>query len=146
VNILHYYVAPNPLTGVPSLWRAQGTVSGDPTIPFEVIPGTETLLEEHIEDFQVAYGVDEGIPPGNPALYTFRNGLPSTFNGLLRSVRINLVARSHQPLRDWQDQALSGDYHPLSVENHAPSPASDGYRRAWYRWRVEVPNMSTGAL
>lgn len=153
VNIFHYYVAPNPATGVPALWRARGTISGDPTAPFmhappapPPTPPPETMLEENIEDFQVTYGVDEGIPPGNPIFYTYRSGLPPDFNGLLRSVRINVVARSRQPLRDWQDQALGGDFHPLAVENHAPAATADGYRRSWYRWRVEIPNMSAGAL
>ena len=57
----------------------------------------------------------------------------------LRSVRVSLVARSQNVVRDGDGNPAT--YGPLQVEDRNPAPGNDGRRRSLYTRRVELSNL-----
>lgn len=152
VSLVHFYVANAP-NGVPALYRSLGDVATDTTgRPFSDRPGSQRLIQTNVEDFQVAYGMDSGATPVDPNNYTFQHGLAPGFNGNLRALRINVVARTNNPMRDSQNNLAAGSSTlfglvPVTVENHVPPLIPpDGFRRSLYSRRTEVLNMLTANL
>ncbi len=130
----------------PALYRETGTLSGATPPAFVVNSVTRTLLQPNIEDLQIAYGVD---PTGTnqPDQYVFSNGFPDAFASALRAVRVSVVAIHDRQLKRG-DATTNTSYRPISpLENHDQTLApNDGYRRSLYTRRVELPNLSLGAL
>jgi len=132
--------------GVSSLYRETGTLSGQTPPSFVAASVTRTLLQRNIEDLQIAYGVD---PTGTnqPDQYVFSNGFADGFALPLRAVRVSVVAIHDRQLKNGDTSSITR-YHPISpLENHDQTLApNDAYRRSLYTRRVELPNLSLGAL
>jgi hypothetical protein len=145
-NAYHYYLATNE-RGRPALYRSDAVIDTGAGIFKD--SGTPLQIQDGIEDFQVAYGLDT-TNAMDPAQYTFQDGLGAAFVSGLRSVRVSLVSITGKTIRDTQVKTSSGsDLIQLEqVENHTrPAGAvKDGLRRSLYQRRVELPNMATGVL
>lgn len=117
-------------------------------VPFQASPEQISVVQEDIEDLQIAFGVD----PTNgtdPASIQWINGLGPAYSNGVRSVRITVVARSARVYRDDLGNAMrSSDYQAKTkVEDHViTSPVPDGHRRILYTRRVELPNMAPANL
>jgi prepilin-type N-terminal cleavage/methylation domain-containing protein len=161
----HYFVKAIPAIGNQVAWtglyRHRGIVLPDGLgRPLSDDPlYNDELVQVGVEDLQVAYGVDAnnsgdpaqyayGVPNGAPTDY----GLPPGFNAAtpIRTVRLTVVARSQQSRQETggnQQQVRSlglGAGGGLQVENHL-IPA-DGFQRAVYSRRLELPNLTPIAL
>lgn len=147
VRLLHFFIGTNVHTGRKALMRAEGKpvsdVSGRPFMDM----GDPVVVQDYVEDFQVAFGLD-ATNTGDPAKYTFQNGLKPEFTPGLRSVRVSVVATGRTPRRDNRNQAVLSDDLPLAVENHTPPPAAsaDGYFRSLFSRRAELPNLASASL
>jgi prepilin-type N-terminal cleavage/methylation domain-containing protein len=119
----HFTVAPDPETGVPTLWM-------DPDGPEGVDPAEP--LAEGIEDMQIAVGLQTagaGIEwIGTTAGYT----VPP---GSVRAIRIALVGRDPRPLLG---SAVSA--RPPSLNR--PAGAADNFRRRVLTSVVEIRNLT----
>lgn len=146
VTLVHYYIAPDPATSRPALYRAEGKLQADAEgRPFSDVEGSARQVQSDVEDLQVAYGFD-AVGGSRPEDYAFQHGLGAAYAPGLRSLRVNVVARGWKAQRTAQDTQLAG-LKPVSVENHAvDSLPEDGLRRGLYTRRVELPNMAPGAL
>jgi prepilin-type N-terminal cleavage/methylation domain-containing protein len=146
VTLVHYYIAVDPTSSRPALYRAQGQLAQDARgRPFSDVAGTERMVQLDIEDLQVAFGFD-AAGSGRPDGYAFQHGLGTAWLPGLRSVRVSVVGRGPGVQRDARDVVMSG-LRPVSIENHAPTGApEDGFRRSLYTRRVELPNMAAGVL
>lgn len=139
---LHFYIGTEPMSGHPALYRSVGTLGQDAMgRPF--VDGETTLIQGEIEDLQVSYGVDT-TNSGNPANYTFQNGLGPAFIPGVRAVRVTVVSRTRKTERDASNGVISSG--PISVENHLPAAAPDGYRRAQNSRRFELVNLGASNL
>jgi hypothetical protein len=145
-NVYHYYLATNA-QGRPSLYRSEAVIDTGAAIFKDT--GTPLLIQDGIEDFQVAFGLD-ATNAMDPAQYAFQDGLNPDFVSGLRSVRVSLVSVTGKRMQDTQVRgSTSSDLIPLpQVENHtrAAGVKPDGLRRSLYQRRVELPNMATGVL
>jgi type II secretory pathway pseudopilin PulG len=163
----HYFVKVMPATGTfppwTGLYRHRGTVQADALgRPLSDDPAyQDELVQVGIEDLQVAYGIDANNT-GDPAQYAYGNptgaptdyGLPPPFSAAtpLRTVRLTVVARSQQVRADTGGNTSGagiksvglGAGGGLQVENHL-IPA-DGFQRAVYSRRLELPNLTPIAL
>jgi prepilin-type N-terminal cleavage/methylation domain-containing protein len=161
----HYFVKVIPAIGSQVAWsglyRHRGLVAADPLgRPLSDDPVyNDELVQVGVEDLQVAYGFD-ATNTGDPAQYTYGTptgaptdySLPPGFNAAtpIRTVRLTVVARSQQSRHETggsQQQVQSsglGAGGGLQVENHL-IPA-DGFQRAVYSRRLELPNLTPIAL
>jgi hypothetical protein len=131
--------------GRPGLYRQTGLLTGN--TPPAFIPTTinEGLVQEDIEDLQFAYGVD---PSGLnlPDNYTFTDGFPDGFTRPLRSVRVSVISIHERRMVNGDSTGIQ-IYQPIRTENHDVSGAPlDAFRRSLYTRRVELTNLSPGAL
>ncbi|WP_233278194.1 PilW family protein [Myxococcus stipitatus] len=151
VRLVHFFIAPHPTTGRPSLMRADGRLQVDPTgRPFsDVDPATSLpmVVQENVENLQVAFGFDS-TGQEDPAKYTWQHGLLPAYTPGLRAVRINVVATGRNQRRNTQSTAVLDDDKPIAVENYAPPPpvAADGLYRSLYTRRLELPNLAAANL
>ena len=155
VRVIHFFVGTDPLSpGHTHLFLEDGQLSfNNPINPFKSVANTKTLVQEDIEDFQVAYGFDTVAGLGNPDGYQFQQGLPPVqlaAKNNLRALRISVVARTSKQLRTTEDGTsvngvgLIGGTLPMTVENHVPvlpGGRGDGFGRTLYFRRVELPNL-----
>ncbi len=153
-SVKRYFVGPDPRTNLPSLMvqtavprTSGGSASAN---PFQVTtPAQISVVQENIEDLQLAFGVDptNGADPANVVWANNANFGPAYTAGL-RSLRISVVAKSSSEYRDQSGALLqSSDYQARpQVEDHGVSLLPDGYRRILYTRRVEVPNMASANL
>lgn len=143
VEIVHYYVRPNPVTNRPELVRSLGAVSPNPTstAPF-VDPGTQGQVFEDVEDLQVAFG--RGLAPA--LSFTSAHNADFKTQGTTPpiSVRVNVVGVTPRRVVDQNNNMLP--YAPVTVEDHAPAATVDGFRRSVYRRRVELVNQGVDFL
>jgi prepilin-type N-terminal cleavage/methylation domain-containing protein len=145
-RILHYYIAVDPVTNLPGLYRAEGQLTADALgRPFSNL--STTLVQPGIEDLQVSFGFDTALT-GNPDSYTFQNGLGATYATGLRSIRLSLVALSLRGIRDANGAPRTGaPFVPVTLENHTPGAVPlDGLRRSQLIRRVELVNMGVASL
>ncbi|MFT3711743.1 MAG: prepilin-type N-terminal cleavage/methylation domain-containing protein [Archangium sp.] len=138
VQVVRYsvsIVAPCSATR-PCLLRQVGNVTTNPAAPFTIPAGARTDRYNDIEDLQIAWG------SGTPV--TFNSGHSPLYNPATAytAMRINVVGVSPLPIRG-ENGALMA-LTPVTVEDHAPAPVVDGYRRSVYRRRVEL--LNNGAL
>ena len=158
----HYFTLPIAAVGSSPAWtglyRHRGLAQTDPGTgtPLRDDPAYgDELVQLGIEDIQVAYGMDNNpLHPnsGDPLQYQFQAGLPAGFNASagLRTVRLTLVARSRQTVQEiggsgkTQTTQGLGANGVINVENH--TIAADGYQRAVYTRRLELPNLTPVAL
>jgi prepilin-type N-terminal cleavage/methylation domain-containing protein len=160
VSLFHYFVATNPTTNRSALYRCIGKLgSGVNGGPFIDDTTNCMMIQNDIEDFQLAYGLDR-TASGNPDNYTFVTGcaaspcdatntLAPAYTPFLRSVRVSVVALGRRKMLDANGSVLtSANYAPFAaVENHTiASPTADGYRRSLYTRRVELPNLLPSSL
>jgi prepilin-type N-terminal cleavage/methylation domain-containing protein len=149
VRLVHFYVAPNPATGRPALYRAEGRLLPDGLgRPFsDIDTAPPEVVQDFVEDFQVAFGFD---PTGtrDPATYDWQNGLGADFKANLRTVRISVVATGRNPRKDTQSTLVLSDDKPINVENNIRSAAvaADGFYRSLYSRRLELPNLDAKYL
>ena len=152
-NVYHYYVGPTSTgTGLFQAVAQAGADASRPGVPFQDIPSKTLLIQDHVEDFQVAFGMDLSLL-GNPDTYTFKNGLLPDFTAGLRSVRISVVTRGKSLQKNDRGMAITGQAAiqaglvPLTTENHTANTAlNQGYRRSVYRRRVELVNLALNQL
>jgi type II secretory pathway pseudopilin PulG len=158
----HYFTLPIPASGNTPAWvglfRHRGLAQTDPSTgsPLRDDPAyKDQLVQVGVEDLQIAFGMDDNpLHPnsGDPQQYQFQAGLPPAFNGSLglRTVRLSIVARSRQTVQDvgglgkTVTQKGLGAGSGITVENHTIAP--DGYQRAVYTRRLELPNLTPVAL
>ncbi|MCP3102025.1 PilW family protein [Myxococcus sp. K15C18031901] len=148
VRLVHFFIGPHPRTGRPSLMRAEGRLLADTlSRPFSDVTTTPAqVVQENVEDFQVAFGFDTSGTE-NPAAYTWQHGLGSTFQTGLRTVRITVVATGRTPRRDSRSATVLSDDKPVTAENHVPTrTTADGLYRSLYTRRVELPNLAAASL
>ncbi len=160
VNVTHYYVAlntkdnPSGVAGAahPALFRATGKILNDgATYGNRIFSDNVAAVEvPDVEDLQIAYGYDSAAAPtNNPDTYTWVHGQPflagtGTATGkVLKSVRVTVVARSHQSS---QRQTVNPKMFPMPAENDAPAAVADGWEREIFSRRLELPNMAPGNL
>ena len=162
VRVLHFFVGTNAndlrIPVHTHLFMEDGQLSfTDPTNPFKpAVPppgaqGTKILIQEDIEDFQVAYGFDSAAGTGNPDGYQFLDApavslfLQTSSKNNLRALRISIVAKTSKPLRTTDEGTstngigLIGGTVPMTVENHVPGATAgrgDGYGRTLYFLRA----------
>jgi prepilin-type N-terminal cleavage/methylation domain-containing protein len=146
VRLLHFFIGTNVNNGRKALMRAEGRpgsdVSGRPFVDM----GDPVVVQDYVEDFQVAFGLD-AANTGDPTKYAFQNGLKPEFTPGLRSVRVSVVATGRTPRRDNRNEAVLSEDLPLAVENHTPAPgAGDGYFRSLFSRRAELPNLASASL
>jgi prepilin-type N-terminal cleavage/methylation domain-containing protein len=102
------------------------------------------VLAEDVEDLQVAYFFDQN--PENGAIESAALEYPGDKDGnqydpadwnnsKLREIRLSFVVRSSRP-----DQRLPGAV-PQALENHAPAPVADGFRRRVFTATVRPRNV-----
>jgi prepilin-type N-terminal cleavage/methylation domain-containing protein len=152
VQVLHYYIAPNPMdrdpNGAPhpALFRGYGQLTGVASAPFQdaASPGPVPEIPD-VEDLEVAAMIDT-TGTKDPTQYAFDAGLPPqptlAFPQVLKSMRVTLVSRSHLASRDGnQASNVNQAFVPLTVENHVSTGIPDGYQRVTFTRRVELPNM-----
>ncbi|MFP2931127.1 PilW family protein [Pyxidicoccus sp. 3LG] len=148
VRVVHFYIATNPATGRSALYRSEGRLATDAVgRPYSDIPGTEVVVQDFVEDLQVAFGFD-ATGTEDPAAYTWWHGLGPAFTQGLRTVRVSVVASGRKPRKDSQsDQVLSEDK-PISAENNVrpAAIAADGFYRSLYSRRLELPNLAAASL
>jgi hypothetical protein len=133
--------------GGTALFVQSGTVGNDPK-SYPVAAGTPRLVQEDIEDLQLAVGVDD-TESGNPDSIRWSFGLPAAFKRGVKSVRVSVVATSARTILNTDGQIQrSAQYVPMSIEDHtvAAGGVPDGHRRTLYTRRVELPNLSAGDL
>jgi hypothetical protein len=158
VRVHHYYVGLTP-RGTTALYRGVARVQTDAirNLPYTDM-GAE-LVQDNIEDFQVAFGIEPTGSVGNPDAYVFQPGLAAgvtpTFTPGLRAVRISISALSKQPIRDEQNQIVYNPTPggsqvgvPYPLENHTPTGVflNQGYRRSLYKRQIETVNLATTLL
>lgn len=146
VRLLHFFIGTNVNNGRKALMRAEGQpgsdVSGRPFVDM----GAPVVVQDYVEDFQVAFGID-ATNTGDPSKYAFQNGLKPEFTPGLRSVRVSVVATGRSPRRDNRSEAVLSEDLPLAVENHTPAAApADGYFRSLFSRRAELPNLASASL
>lgn len=144
VSLIHFFVATNPATGAPALTRCRGVLrTNSGAIPF-IDSTTDCLVVQNgIEDFQVAYGFDPTLT-ANPDAFVYQNGLAADYGPGLRSLRINVVATGQRRMLDESGKVLNtSSYAPFRrVENHLiAAPVGDGFRRSLYSRRLELVNL-----
>jgi type II secretory pathway pseudopilin PulG len=158
----HYFTLPIPAQGsnpaYVGLYRHRGLAQTDANTgsPLQDDPAyKDELIQIGIEDLQLAWGTDNNpLHPnsGDPLQYQFQAGLTPAFNASLglRTVRLTVVARSRQTVQDvgGSGKAVTqkglGTGSGITVENH--TIAADGYQRAVYTRRLELPNLTPVAL
>lgn len=147
-RVLHFFIGAHPTTGRKALMRAEGRPGTDAAGRPFMDMGDPVVVQDFVEDFQVAFGVDASNS-GDAASYVFQHGLKPEYTPGLRSVRISVVATGRTPRRDTQNQAVLSEDLPIAVENHAvpavPPPA-DGYFRSLFSRRAELPNLASASL
>jgi hypothetical protein len=145
-RVYHFYVgATSTSTGLYQAQALPGTDASRPGIPFKDVSGTAQVMQDHIEDFQVAFGLDTSLL-GNPDNYVFQPGLLPNYVPTLRAVRITMVSIGKQAQKTNNNHAES-NYVALTAENHVPLATTKvGYRRSVYRRRVEVLNLALNQL
>jgi hypothetical protein len=106
------------------------------------IPGTATLVQNYVEDFQVVYWVDPNLT-NDPSQYVVQHGLNPAYQAGVRSVTLNLVATTSKQLLDGNNGViLSSGTTPKNVANHIlAAPTPDGLGRGIYSRRIEIPNL-----
>src|SRR5262249_4356602 len=118
--IYHFYIANDPVSNAPGLWRAQAELGNDAfNRPFkDSTTAPKVLIQRNVEDFQVAFGIDTSLTAA-PNNYAWQNGLePTPYVPGLRSVRVTVVSTTEKPIRNWQGQAQAVNlYRPVPVEN-----------------------------
>ncbi|RKH12305.1 prepilin-type cleavage/methylation domain-containing protein [Corallococcus sp. CA053C] len=145
-RVLHFFIGPHPTTGRKALLRAEGTPAADIAGRPFMDMGDPVVVQDFVEDFQVAFGVD-ATNTGDPTSYVFQNGLSPEYTPGLRSVRISVVATGRTPRRDTQNQAVLSEDLPIAVENHTPATVPpDGYFRSLFSRRAELPNLASASL
>ncbi|RKH12430.1 prepilin-type N-terminal cleavage/methylation domain-containing protein [Corallococcus praedator] len=147
-RLLHFFIAPNPATGGrKALMRAEGLPATDASGRPFMDMGDPLVVQDFVEDFQVAFGVD-ATNSGDPSSYVFQDGLSPEYTPGLRSVRISVVATGRNPRRDTQNQAVLAEDLPIAVENHTPpaGATADGYFRSLFSRRAELPNLASASL
>lgn len=143
-TVVRFFVGQDA-SGRRGLYREQGMLSGNTPPSFIVGTVTRMLIQNDIEDLQIAYGVDP-TNAGLPQNYVYTNGFPDTGGAApLRVVRISAVA-THSRRMMKSDATSIAIYKPLTVENHLSSGAIDAFRRALYTRRIELTNLSPGNL
>jgi type II secretory pathway pseudopilin PulG len=120
----------------PCLLREVGALTGNPAAPFTVPAGARTDRYNDIEDLQIAWGT------GQPVTFTSAHSALYNAAAAYTSMRINVVGISPLPIRGENGTLMA--LTPVTVEDHAPAPVVDGYRRSLYRRRVEL--LNNGAL
>ncbi len=143
-SVVRFFVKQDA-NGRPGLYRQTGLLNGNTPPAFIPNTMTEGLIQEDIEDLQLAYGVD---PSGLnlPDNYTFTDGFPDGFTRPLRSVRVSVIS-IHDRRMVKSDTSGIQFYQPIRIENHDVSGApQDAFRRSLYTRRVELTNLSPGAL
>ncbi|MBN8228948.1 PilW family protein [Corallococcus macrosporus] len=146
VRLLHFFIGTNPVNGRKALMRAEGTPGGDVSGRPFLDMGDPVVVQDFVEDLQVAFGVD-ATNTGDPAKYAFQDGFKPEYTPGLRSVRISVVATGRTPRRDTRDQAVLSEDLPLAVENHTPAVVpADGYFRSLFSRRAELPNLASASL
>ncbi|MFB1483251.1 PilW family protein [Corallococcus sp. RDP092CA] len=146
VRLLHFFIGTNTSTGRKALMRAEGRPGADVAGRPFVDMGDPVVVQDFVEDFQVAFGLD-AASTGDPARYDFQNGLKPEFTPGLRSVRVSVVATGRSPRRDNRNEAVLSEDLPLSVENHLPAAGpADGYFRSLFSRRAELPNLASASL
>ncbi|CAM3904367.1 prepilin-type cleavage/methylation domain-containing protein [Corallococcus sp. ZKHCc1 1396] len=146
-RLLHFFIAKNPTTNRKALMRAEGIPATDAAGRPFMDMGDPLVVQDFVEDFQVAFGVDAATT-GDPAQYVFQNGLSPEYTPGLRSVRISVVATGRTPRRDTRNQAVLAEDLPIAVENHTPPATAtpDGYFRSLFQRRAELPNLASARL
>ncbi|HKD41554.1 MAG TPA: PilW family protein [Myxococcaceae bacterium] len=143
-SVVRFFVK-RDANGRPGLYRQTGLLTGASPPAFVTSTLTESLVQEDIEDLQFSYGVD---PSGLnlPNNYTFTDGFPDGFTRPLRSVRVNVISIHERRMVNGDTSDLAA-YAPIRIENHDVSGApKDPFRRSLYSRRVELVNLSPGAL
>jgi len=90
------------------------------------------VIAEHIEDFQIAYGVDTD---SDGVIDQYRNA-PLASDSLLR-IRLNLLARTAKADPNFQGQGNP----PAAIENRSHSTTDDSLKRRL--WQMEVALRNT---
>lgn len=141
VDIIRYRIRTNTRTNRPEMVRERGALNSPLTAaaPFTVPAGAVEDQFLDVEDLQIAFGT--GVAPA----LTFTSGhavLYSTPPPM--SLRVSVVGISPRPILN--DQLRPQTFRPVTVEDHVPGTAIDGYRRSVYRRRVELLNMNPVTL
>jgi len=164
-SVVHYFVADITALGGLGLYRSQGALTGTAPSgtypngpydragrPFVDLDGTAVLVQRNVDDLQVAFALDS-TGSGDPATFTWANGLAPAYNGSLRAVRVGVSVRSPTVLLDSNNHTvLSSTTQRKVLENHfvGPTdkavPTADGYSRALYSRTVVLPNLAPGSL
>jgi type II secretory pathway pseudopilin PulG len=143
-SVVRFFVQ-RDASGRPALYRQTGVLTGAAPPAFVPATMTQSVVVYDIEDLQIAYGVDPGalnLPDG----YVFSDGFQYNFQQPLRSVRVSVVSIHPRQMLDG-DNSVIATYGPMRVENHDTlGAATDGHRRSLYSRRVELTNLSPGAL
>jgi type IV pilus assembly protein PilW len=93
-------------------------------------------VADDIEDLQLLYGLDTSpIPDGIVDAWTTNPTTPSQ----IRQVRLQIMARSRLPDRNWSETRPA-------LGNHAGGVAADGYRRRISDVMIDVRNSGAGTL
>lgn len=149
VRLVHFYLAPNPRTGRSALYRAEGRLMQDALgRPYsDAVATPPVLVQDFVEDFQVAYGFDAGNT-GDAKDYVWQHGLSPDFVQGLRTVRVSVVATGRSPRRDSRSVAVLSDDKPINAENHVrpAAVAADGFYRSLFTRRLELPNLAAASL